>query len=375
MRQSFLQDIYQLWISTCDKENLVKIWQGFKADIYPEWLRSCREDLILGASLQLEGAILQAWQEQCPNQSLAALPQVLQNGLNLTSSQNVTWHGSLSGPALTTCPYWRNIVLVNLILILVIGGPGNILTVIAIPYVRMRYNRDFPRLRNTIAVLIVHLSVCDLMYMAIGFSHFIQVNILEHFPYSRDTCYHLALFRNWVAHADFYTIAAIASCVASHTSCWKCKATGTFKDHPQHSLVFSHKGLVVIILLIWVAALFTITWDIFHIHGTRFGWTGRAYGCDTIHSVCTENEIGWHCVHWPKVLSYVSCSLVIVISYTVCIRRFWIRERRSLSIYDVSSYGSERLTMKVIAMWVVLSIFYMLFAGPELFQLRWLFWS
>ena len=36
--------------------------------------------------------------------------------------------------------------------------------------------------------------------------------------------------------------AAIASCVASHTSCRKCEATGTFKDHPQHSLVFSYKG-------------------------------------------------------------------------------------------------------------------------------------
>ena len=48
----------------------------------------------------------QVWQEQCPNQNLAMLPQVLQNGLNLTS-KNVTWHGSLPGPPLTTCPYWR----------------------------------------------------------------------------------------------------------------------------------------------------------------------------------------------------------------------------------------------------------------------------
>jgi hypothetical protein len=37
-------------------------------------------------------------------------------------------------------------------------------------------------------------SVCDLTYMAIGFTHFIQINSLGYFPYSDDTCYYLGRY-------------------------------------------------------------------------------------------------------------------------------------------------------------------------------------
>ena len=56
------------------------------------------------------------------------------------------------------------------------GGFGNLLTLVAIPYVRIVYGTEFCVLKLNSMVLILHLSFADLLYCVIGFPHFIQVS-------------------------------------------------------------------------------------------------------------------------------------------------------------------------------------------------------
>ena len=55
------------------------------------------------------------------------------------------------------------------------GGLGNLLTLLAIPYVRVKYGAEFSLLKLNSMVLILHLSFADLLYCLLGFPHFIQV--------------------------------------------------------------------------------------------------------------------------------------------------------------------------------------------------------
>ena len=82
----------------------------------------------------------------------------LQNGLNLSPSLRYT-------------------VLGVLILLLVVGSVGNVLTLLALPYVRRKYGYEFSILQTSTAILLFHLSFCDLLYILVGFTHFIHVLI------------------------------------------------------------------------------------------------------------------------------------------------------------------------------------------------------
>ena len=55
------------------------------------------------------------------------------------------------------------------------GVFGNVLTLVAIPYVRDHYGSQFSILKLNSVVLILHLSFCDLLYSLVGFPHLIQV--------------------------------------------------------------------------------------------------------------------------------------------------------------------------------------------------------
>ena len=82
----------------------------------------------------------------------------IQNGLNLSPSLRYT-------------------VLGVLILLLIVGSVGNVLTLLALPYVRRRYGTQFSILQTSTAILLFHLSFCDLLYILVGFTHFIHVLI------------------------------------------------------------------------------------------------------------------------------------------------------------------------------------------------------
>ena len=60
---------------------------------------------------------------------------------------------------------------------MILGGLGNILTLVAIPYARVKYGSEFSLLQLNSTILILNLSIADLLYCLVGFPHFIQVLI------------------------------------------------------------------------------------------------------------------------------------------------------------------------------------------------------
>lgn len=133
------------------------------------------------------------------------------------------------------------------------GGFGNLLTLLSIPYVRVKYGTEFSLLQLNSVVLILHLSFTDLLYCLLGFPHFIQVWMVSRLqllriiclqiyftrigPISEDLCFALGMLRklgefsfSWlsivvtiflllVAYVDFNTIAMISCCVARQNMC------------------------------------------------------------------------------------------------------------------------------------------------------------
>ena len=69
-------------------------------------------------------------------------------------------------------------LLIFLSLLLFIGVVGNVLTLLALPYVRRKYGSLFTILQSSTVVLLLHLSFCDLLYISVGFTHFIHVLIV-----------------------------------------------------------------------------------------------------------------------------------------------------------------------------------------------------
>ena len=59
------------------------------------------------------------------------------------------------------------------------GGLGNLLTLLAIPYIRHKYGAQFSLLTRNVMVLILHLSAVDLLYILIGIPNLIEVRLRE----------------------------------------------------------------------------------------------------------------------------------------------------------------------------------------------------
>ena len=74
-------------------------------------------------------------------------------------------------------PSLRFSLLSILIILLIVGLLGNVLTLLALPYVRRKYGAQFSVLQSSTAILLLHLSYFDLLYITVGFTHFIHVLI------------------------------------------------------------------------------------------------------------------------------------------------------------------------------------------------------
>ena len=72
----------------------------------------------------------------------------------------------------------RIFLLIFLAMVGLVGLVGNILTLLALPYVRRKYGDQFSVLQSSTTILLLHLSLCDLLYITVGFTHFIHVLIL-----------------------------------------------------------------------------------------------------------------------------------------------------------------------------------------------------
>ena len=101
-------------------------------------------------------------------------------------------------------------VLVNIATIMLIGGGGNMLTLVAIPYCYVKHRKTFAALWNMTTILILHLSLCDLMYCLFGLPLFFELYYKGFFDHSAQMCVIWAALRNLIVYADFITMAAIS---------------------------------------------------------------------------------------------------------------------------------------------------------------------
>ena len=115
----------------------------------------------------------------------------------------------------------RTVLIVILVLMLLVCTTGNIFTLVALTYVRRHHGDEFTSLKGSCVLLLFQLSICDLGYGTLGYTHFIHGltldnadndNVLDNDtnPFERETgkilCYILALLRNVFAQVDFSTM-------------------------------------------------------------------------------------------------------------------------------------------------------------------------
>merc|ERR1712110_144445 len=110
-------------------------------------------------------------------------------------------------------------MVVNLVVVAVVAIVGNLLTLVALPYIRSKYRQEFSMLQLNSITLILHLSLCDLLYALLGFPHFIHAHIYKTNIYSVQVCYLLGMFRNLVAYTDFNNVALISCFLARQFLC------------------------------------------------------------------------------------------------------------------------------------------------------------
>eukprot|EP00092_Neocalanus_flemingeri_P067783 GFUD01082776.1.p1 GENE.GFUD01082776.1~~GFUD01082776.1.p1 ORF type:complete len:360 (-),score=57.67 GFUD01082776.1:168-1190(-) len=206
-------------------------------------------------------------------------------------------------------------VVINQSIIFIIGGFGNILTLLAIPYVRVKYGRQFSILQLNSVVLILHLSLADLLYTLVGFPNFLQVYFYRKGPEDWRMCYFLGLFRNLVAYVDFNTIAMISCCVARHNLCRQCG--GASLSHDDHDRIFGGKRVYLVCLAIWVLSFLNILPDVMGVTGV-YAWSCSPYGCE---HVCSHEG----CSNIGPMISIVNNLVFMVIFYSVIVIKLCLR--------------------------------------------------
>ena len=82
----------------------------------------------------------------------------------------------------------RVLAVLNIFLVILIGGGGNLLTLLAILHCRLRHRARFGHLWSGTTVLQLHLSLCDLLYCVLGLPVFISVYHHGFLPNSEDFC-------------------------------------------------------------------------------------------------------------------------------------------------------------------------------------------
>jgi len=118
--------------------------------------------------------------------------------------------GNFSGCHSEEIVKYKAVFIVNAAGVISIGAPANLITLLALPYVRLRYPDEIPDLNTNTAILILHLSLTDFLYSLLGLPFIIATLHHGYFPASASLCSFSSLVRNLICYADFLTMAAIA---------------------------------------------------------------------------------------------------------------------------------------------------------------------
>ena len=153
------------------------------------------------------------------------------------------------------------------------------LTVVALPYIRVKYGSQFSILKLNSAILILHLSLCDLLYAVVGFPHLIHAYIYDENLYPPDLCFILGVSRNIIAYTDFNTITIISCCIARQLLCRLDhhnndayliymngfifrECSGSPLTHDQHDAIFGGKRVYLVCLAAWIVSTLVLWPDI-----------------------------------------------------------------------------------------------------------------
>jgi len=159
----------------------------------------------------------------------------------------------------------------------ILGGFGNLLTLVAIPYMRQKYGSQFSILQLNSVVLILHLSLADLLFAIPSIPHRSGFFLLQEVWIDEKICIYTGLFRFFGGYVDFNTIAMISCCVARHNVCNTC--TGVSLAHDTHDKLFGGKRVYLVCGYIWVVSILTILPDVMGVPGS-YTLSGSPDVCD-----------------------------------------------------------------------------------------------
>jgi len=205
---------------------------------------------------------------------------------------------------------------------------------VALPYVRNKYKAQFSALQSATFLLLLHLSFADILYGVLGYPHFIHSLVVGgenpfQFPGGDNLCWTLAMLRNWAAEADFTTMGAIAFMACRQMVCKKCEEKKDFSNHQEHDGMYSRRGVMVVIILVWVWSLAFILPDCLRLTG-GYRWSNTTYGCDNVYYEVGEKS-------YAIVINTYITILVIFISYSIVALKLRKRRRQE---EENSSQGS-----------------------------------
>ena len=212
----------------------------------------------------------------------------------------------------------RIFYLVALSLMLTVNVLGNSLTLVALHTVSLNHRGEFSLLQRPVFLLLLHLSLLDLLYGVVGFPHFIHgLYVMGDNPFDYDggstLCWLLAFFRNWFSEMDFANMGAIAFLARRQKLCKQCESKNDYSKHEEHDWLFTKRGILLIILMLWVISLISILPDCFGWTG-GYQWTNTAYGCDNVY--CGDNKKSY-----GMIVNILLNTLIIVISYYSIVKR------------------------------------------------------
>jgi len=226
-----------------------------------------------------------------------------------------------------------------------------LLTLVALPYIRYKYGAQFSILKLNSVILLLHLSLCDLLYGIIGFPHLIHTYLYMTNVYSDDVCYLLGMVRNLIAYTDFTNIAVISCCVARQTLCKLCD--GSIVNHDKHDKIFGGRRIYLVCIGTWVVSLLVLLPDIRGETGC-YAWSNDAYGCYNINDTNECSNIG---PFFNLIINF--CTVVCFYSViTFKMLRYRFKSNNS-EVYD-ENMKSISMTM------LILTIAYLAFLLPVL---------
>jgi len=250
--------------------------------------------------------------------------------------------------------------IINIIIIIIVGGLGNLLTIISIINAWTRYRSLFPSLWNSTTILMLNLSFCDLLYCVLGLPIFISVYYHGFLPHSETFCRYSSMVRNWIAYADFLTMAAIAVTRSSGYVLSHCGFT-----HISNSL-FSVKTSIATCIGIWILAFIilcpvTFSLTIGKYYFGTFGYDVRHGKCEVVH--CETSE-GFFPGGFLFSVAFFVPLIFLLVSHVVVITALEVEKRRKdkkiLANQTQVPTGQIQITL------LVLSLAYILFALPVL---------